>query len=69
MAGYAHDDAEWAPHQMPIAVVRARTPGDVVEVVRACRARQVAVIPAEPGPVCPVVPTHGPAASSSPVRR
>ncbi|GAB21790.1 putative FAD-linked oxidase [Gordonia polyisoprenivorans NBRC 16320 = JCM 10675] len=45
MAGYAHDDAEWAPHQMPIAVVRARTPGDVVEVVRACRARQVAVIP------------------------
>ncbi|MFJ6737951.1 FAD-binding oxidoreductase [Streptomyces sp. NPDC091279] len=36
MAGYAHDEAEWAPHALPVAVVRPRTAEEVRRVVRAC---------------------------------
>jgi len=35
-AGYAHDEAEWAPHGSPAAVVRPRTAEEVQHVVRAC---------------------------------
>lgn len=33
---YAHDEAEWAPHASPVAVVRPRSAEDVQAVVRAC---------------------------------
>ncbi|MFJ6084927.1 FAD-binding oxidoreductase [Streptomyces sp. NPDC092369] len=36
MAGYAHDEAEWAPYGSPAAVVRPRTAEEVQRVVRAC---------------------------------
>jgi glycolate oxidase len=35
-SGYAHDEAEWAPHGQPAAVVRARSTADVLAVVHAC---------------------------------
>jgi len=34
MAGYSHDEAEWAPYGMPAAVVRARNAAEVQTVVR-----------------------------------
>ncbi|WP_035289422.1 FAD-binding oxidoreductase [Actinokineospora spheciospongiae] len=34
--GHRHDEAEWAPHGTPAAVVRARTTADVLATVRAC---------------------------------
>ena len=42
---YAHDEAEWAPHGKPAAVVRAGSTEDVVAVVRACAERGVPVVP------------------------
>lgn len=36
MASYAHDEAEWADHALPSAVVRARTTADVAQVVATC---------------------------------
>lgn len=36
VAGYVHDEAEWAPHGTPVAVVRPRTAEDVQAVVAAC---------------------------------
>ncbi|MFF9561422.1 FAD-binding oxidoreductase, partial [Streptomyces albus] len=36
MASYIHDDAEWAPYEMPVAVVRPRTAEQVQTVVQAC---------------------------------
>ena len=38
MGSFVHDEAEWAPYGAPVAVVRARTTAEVVEVVRACAA-------------------------------
>lgn len=34
--GYRHDEAEWASHGLPLAVVRARTALDVQATVKAC---------------------------------
>ncbi|WP_017593185.1 FAD-binding oxidoreductase [Nocardiopsis potens] len=34
--GYAHDEAEWAPHGTPAALVRPRHTADVAETVRIC---------------------------------
>lgn len=34
MAGYAHDEAEWAPYDVPLAVVRVRSCADVQATVR-----------------------------------
>ncbi|MET9077155.1 FAD-linked oxidase C-terminal domain-containing protein [Streptomyces sp. NPDC004232] len=36
LAGYAHDEAAWAPHGQPAALVRPRTAEEVRTVVRAC---------------------------------
>ncbi|MEU3306471.1 FAD-binding oxidoreductase [Nocardiopsis sp. NPDC055551] len=44
MAGYAHDEAEWAPYGGPVAVVRPRETADVARVVRACVEHGVPVV-------------------------
>ncbi|ROS44520.1 FAD-binding oxidoreductase [Amycolatopsis thermoflava] len=44
-AGYLHDEAVWAPHGKPIAVVRPHTAEEVQQVVRACVRHQVPVVP------------------------
>ncbi len=44
-AGYARDQAAWAPAGVPLAVVRPRTPEQVQAVVRACVAHRVPVVP------------------------
>jgi glycolate oxidase len=45
MAGLAHDDAEWAPWELPVAVVRAETAADVRAVVRAAISHRAPVVP------------------------
>ncbi|MCP2370516.1 glycolate oxidase [Agromyces terreus] len=45
LAEYAHDDAEWAPFETPIAVVLAEHERDVVAVVRLAAASGVHVVP------------------------
>ena len=45
LASYAHDEAEWAPHALPAAVVRPRTAEEVQAVVRACLEHRVPVVP------------------------
>ncbi|WP_461640399.1 FAD-binding oxidoreductase, partial [Leucobacter sp. BZR 635] len=42
---YAHDDAEWAPFALPLAVVLPRSTEEVAEVVRAAVSAGVAVVP------------------------
>ncbi|GAA1827975.1 FAD-binding oxidoreductase [Agromyces salentinus] len=44
LAAYAHDDAEWAPFETPMAVVLAEDEGDVVAVVRLAAASGVHVV-------------------------
>ncbi|MFC9018307.1 FAD-binding oxidoreductase, partial [Streptomyces albidoflavus] len=41
---YQHDEAEWAPYGMPLAVVRPRSAEEVRDVVRFCLAHEVPVI-------------------------
>jgi glycolate oxidase len=41
---YAHDEAEWAAHGVPLVVVRARTTQDVQSVVQACLRHGVPVV-------------------------
>ncbi|GHF82219.1 FAD-binding oxidoreductase [Streptomyces thermodiastaticus] len=43
-AGYAHDEAEWAPYGTPLALVRPRTAAEVQRVVRACRDFRVPIV-------------------------
>jgi len=45
LAGLAHDDAEWAPAGRPLAAVRARSTGQVRQVVRECAERGIPVVP------------------------
>lgn len=45
MKGYAHDEAEWAPHGAPLVLVRPQTPEEVQEVVRACIESGVPLVP------------------------
>jgi glycolate oxidase len=42
---YAHDDAEWAAYELPLAVVRARSTEDVRLLVELCLAHRVAIVP------------------------
>ncbi|MEU2348048.1 FAD-linked oxidase C-terminal domain-containing protein [Modestobacter sp. NPDC049651] len=44
LAAYAHDDAEWAPWELPAALVRARSAEEVQAVVRACIEHRVPVV-------------------------
>ena len=41
---YAHDEAEWAPYALPIAVVRPTDSAQVQEVVRLCVQHRVPVV-------------------------
>ncbi len=41
---YLHDEAEWAPYEAPLAVVRPRTTDEVQAVVRRCIAHRAPVI-------------------------
>lgn len=43
--GYRHDQAEWAPHDAPVALVRARSAAEVQAVVRACLVHGAPVVP------------------------
>jgi len=45
LASFAHDEAEWAPWELPAAVVRARSAEEVQAVVRACIEHRVPVVP------------------------
>lgn len=45
MAGYLHDEAEWAPYEPPLAVVRPRSTAEVQEVVRFCLTHRVPLVP------------------------
>jgi glycolate oxidase len=45
LAGYAHDDAEWAPYVLPLAVVLAEREEDVSAVVRLAAASGLHVVP------------------------
>jgi glycolate oxidase len=45
LASYAHDDAEWAPWELPAALVRARTAEEVQTVVRLCIEHRTPVVP------------------------
>lgn len=44
MATYQHDEAEWAPHAAPVAVVRPSCTEEVQAVVRACIEHRTAVV-------------------------
>ncbi|MDE3722775.1 FAD-linked oxidase C-terminal domain-containing protein [Nocardiopsis sp. N85] len=44
MEGYAHDEAEWAPHGRPEAVVRPRDTADVAAVVSLCAEHGVPLV-------------------------
>lgn len=44
IAGYAHDEAEWAPYEAPLAVIRVRTAVDVQAVVRWAIEHRVPVV-------------------------
>src|SRR4051812_25910076 len=45
LASYAHDEAEWAPWQLPAALVRPRSAEEVQTVVRLCIEHRVPVVP------------------------
>jgi glycolate oxidase len=44
LAAYAHDEAEWAAYELPVAVVRPVTAEEVQQVVRACLATGTPVV-------------------------
>src|SRR3954454_14874859 len=45
LASYAHDDAEWAPYELPAALVRPRSAEEVQTVVRLCIEHRAPVVP------------------------
>ncbi|MBO0877942.1 MAG: FAD-binding protein [Pseudonocardia sp.] len=45
IVGYAHDEAEWAPHGTPVAVVRPRDTSEVAAVVSAAAELRVPLVP------------------------
>ncbi|SFL56209.1 FAD-binding oxidoreductase [Geodermatophilus ruber] len=45
LASYAHDEAEWAPWTLPVAVVRPHSAEEVQAAVRACLATGTPVVP------------------------
>jgi glycolate oxidase len=45
MAGFLHDEAEWAPYEPPLAVVRPRGTAEVQEIVRFCLTHRVPLVP------------------------
>src|SRR3954468_7935112 len=45
LAAYAHDEAEWAPWELPAALVRPRSAEEVQSVVRLCIEHRTPVVP------------------------
>lgn len=45
MEKYAHDEAEWAPYVLPLAVVRPRDKQHVIDVVNWCIEHRVPIVP------------------------
>ncbi|MGH3318292.1 MAG: FAD-binding oxidoreductase [Nocardioidaceae bacterium] len=45
MAGYLHDEAEWAPYEPPLAVARPRSTAEVQEIVHFCLTHRVPLVP------------------------
>ncbi|MFB7087844.1 FAD-binding oxidoreductase [Streptomyces sp. NPDC056296] len=45
LAGYAHDEAEWAPHGKPALLVRPRTAEETATVVRLCGRHRIPLVP------------------------
>ncbi len=45
MAAYSHDEAEWAEHGRPLAVVRPTSTAEVAAVVRTCAQRGIPIVP------------------------
>ncbi len=45
LVSYAHDEAEWAEHVLPVAAVRPRTAEEVQAVVRACIEHRTPIVP------------------------
>ncbi|MGH3310506.1 MAG: FAD-binding oxidoreductase [Streptomyces sp.] len=45
LEGYLHDEAEWAPYEPPLAVVRPRSTAEVQAVVRFCLEHRVPLVP------------------------
>ena len=45
VAGYLRDEAMWADHGRPLAVVRARTTADVAATVAVCARHRAAIVP------------------------
>ncbi|MHA4854521.1 FAD-binding oxidoreductase [Rhodococcus sp. MSC1_016] len=45
VAGYVRDEAVWAPHGQPVAVVRPRTADEVQQIVRACLRYRTPLVP------------------------
>lgn len=45
MAAYLHDDAAWAEHATPLAVVRPESTAEVAAVVRECAAHRIPIVP------------------------
>ncbi|MBN9102661.1 MAG: FAD-binding protein [Pseudonocardia sp.] len=45
MASYSHDEAEWAEHGAPLAVVRPTSTAEVAAVVRTCAQRGIPIVP------------------------
>lgn len=43
-AAYSHDEAEWAPSTLPVAVARPRTPAEVQVVVEQCLAHRAPLV-------------------------
>ncbi|NKY51551.1 FAD-binding oxidoreductase [Nocardia vermiculata] len=42
---YSHDEAEWAPHSRPLAVVRPGNAQEIQQIVRACLTHRTPIVP------------------------
>ena len=45
LAAYAHDEAVWAEHDLPLAVVRAQTAEEIQQTVQVCLHHRVPIVP------------------------
>lgn len=44
MRGYSHDDAEWAPYELPVVVVRPHSAVEAQQVVRLCIEHRIPIV-------------------------
>ncbi|MTD52437.1 FAD-binding oxidoreductase [Amycolatopsis pithecellobii] len=45
LAAYAHDEALWAPHDLPLAVVRAHTAEEIQQTMQVCLRHRTPIVP------------------------